>query len=132
MALGLPVNDAVLWNALCMVLPSIADQDPVFATFVLDPETWKAIVRPDGRLPHNEKAKRLELIEIGYFRHVLNNALLHVLGALANNHFLAIRELLDHPHLIGSYTGLMPHYVFAVLFNKVKTIRNLAGVGLDV
>ena len=62
---------------------------------------------------------------------MLNNALLHVLGALANNHFMAIRDLLDHPNLIGSYTGLMPHYLFAVLFHKVKTIRNLAGVGRD-
>ena len=78
--LGLPVNDAVLWNALCMVLPSIADQDPTFATFVLDPETWKVIVRTDTNFTNAEKVKRIELIEIGYFRHVLNNALLHVLG----------------------------------------------------
>jgi hypothetical protein len=129
--LRLPVNDPVLWNALCMVLPSLANDDPAFATFVLDPETWKAIVRADASLTNDEKTKRLELIEIGYFRHVLNNALLHVLGALANNHFMAIRDLLEHPHLIGSYTGLMPHYLFAVLFNKVETIRKLAGIGED-
>ena len=114
-----------------MVLPSLANDDPAFGTFALDPETWKAIVRTDASLSNSEKTNRLVLIEIGYFRHVLNNALLHVLGALANNHFMAIRDLLDHPHLVGSYTDLMPHYLFAVLFHKVKTIRLLAGVGRD-
>jgi hypothetical protein len=85
--LGLPVNDDVLWNALCMVLPSVADHDPAFAKLILDPDTWKAVVRTDASLTNEEKAQRLELIRRGYFCHVLNNALLHVLGALANNHF---------------------------------------------
>ena len=78
-----------------MVLPSLANDDPGFATFVLDPESWKAIVRADASLTSKETVRRLELIEIGYFRHVLDNAMLHVLGALANNHFMenTVRKL---------------------------------------
>jgi hypothetical protein len=55
----------------------------------------------------------------------LNNALLHVLGVLANNHFEVIADLLDHPNLVGAYTRLMPYYLFAVLFEKVKILRAL-------
>jgi hypothetical protein len=62
-----------------------------------------------------------------FFRHVLNNALLHVMAALANNHFEVIFDLLDHPSLIGGYTRLMPHYLFAVLLEKVDVLRSLVG-----
>jgi len=126
--LSQPVADSGLHNSLCMVLPSLADVDPLFAALALDPETWKSVARTDPELTNQEKAERLKLIEVGVFPHVLNNALLHVLGALANNHFMTIRDFLDHPHLNGHYTGLMPHYLFAVLFSKVKTLRTLAGI----
>ena len=54
-----------------------------------------------------------------WFGHILNNALLHVLGALANNNFMMIDDLLDHPFLVGGYSHLTPSYLFAVLFEKV-------------
>ena len=51
---------------------------------------------------------------------------LHALGGLANNHFLHIRDFLDHALLRGGYTHLMPHYLFAVLFEKVRVLRRLS------
>jgi len=98
--------DGHLWNPLCMTLPFVADADPAFAKKALDLSTWK-------------NAKPV-------FEHVINNALLHVLGSLANNHFTLIRDYLDHPCLYGNYTHLMPHYLFAVLFQKVSILRQLA------
>src|SRR5262245_19016605 len=53
-------------------------------------------------------------------------ALLHALGGLANNHFLHIRDFLEHPLLRGGYTHLMPHYLFAVLVEKVLVLRRLS------
>jgi hypothetical protein len=37
-----------------------------------------------------------------------------------------IRDFLDHPNLRGRYTHLMPHYLFAVLVEKVATLRGMA------
>jgi hypothetical protein len=48
---------------------------------------------------------------------------LHVLAAMANNHFGDIADLLEHPSLVGRYTRLMPHYLFAVLLEKVEVLR---------
>ena len=104
--LSLGTMDGRLWNPLCMTLPFIADVDPAFAKKALDLNTWGKI-HP-------------------YFEHVVNNALLHVLASLANNHFMLIRDYLDHPCLMGRYTRLMPHYLFAVLFQKVSILRQLA------
>ena len=123
--MGLPVDDSPLWNSLCMVLPAMADADPAFARLALDPETWRALVLADRKITEGQRGKRLRAID-GIFGHVLNNALLHVLGTLANNHFLVIRDYLDHPHLRGSYTHLMPHYLFAVLIEKVRVLRHLS------
>ncbi len=103
-----PAMDGRLWNPLCMTLPFVADVDPAFAKKALDPNTWN-----NERLP---------------FRCVINNALLHVLGSLANNHFMLIRDYLDHPCLYGNYTHLMPHYLFALLFQKVSILRQLTTV----
>jgi hypothetical protein len=89
-----------------MTLPFVADADPAFAKKALDLSTWKNVTP--------------------WFEHVANNALLHVLGALANNHFMLIRDYLDHPCLYGNYTHLMPHYLFAVLFQKVSVLRQIA------
>jgi hypothetical protein len=74
----------------------------------------------------DERTDWLEYVEGLWFAHCLNNALLHVLGALANNHFGKIEEFLGHPFLVGRYTHLMPHYLFAVLFGKVVILRQLA------
>jgi hypothetical protein len=117
--LGLSVTSDRLWNSLCSVLPAIADLDPAFVKFALDPQTWRTLVLADRKVEKEEKEERLKFLDGYWFGHVLNNALLHVLGALASNRFLAIGDYLDHRHLRGSYTHLMPHYLFAVLFEKV-------------
>lgn len=124
--MGLPVDNCGLFNALCMVVPLIADIDPAFAKLALDPETWRSVVMADATLSDHAKQERQKTIDQGFLRHVLNNALLHVLGALANNHFLSIREYLDHPCLFGGYTYLMPDYLFGVLLEKVRILRQLA------
>ena len=103
--LTLDPSDSYLSNLLCMTLPFIADTDPVFAKKALDLNTWGE-THP-------------------WFEHVVNNALLHVLASLANNHFMLIRDYLNHPCLMGRYTRLMPHYIFAVLFEKVGILRQL-------
>jgi hypothetical protein len=86
--------------------------------------SWQqALVR--GKAAVSEEQRR-KWLESGIFRHIINNALLHLFGALANNHFMLIRDYLDHPCLYGGYTGLMPHYLFAVLFQKVCVLCQLA------
>ncbi len=110
--LSLDAMDGRLWNPLCVTLPFIADVDPAFAKKALDLETW-------GKTNP-------------WFEHVVNNALLHVLASLANNHFMLIRDYLDHPCILGRYTRLMPHYLFAVLFQKVSILRQLATEPTDV
>ena len=104
--LSLNAMDGLLWNPLCMTLPFIADVDPDFAQKALDLNTW-------GKTNP-------------WFEHVVNNALLHVLASLANNHFMRIQDYLGHPCLLGRYTRLMPHYLFSVLFHKVLILRQLA------
>jgi hypothetical protein len=83
-----------------------------------------------SRFPFSVPLPLLGVVD-GYLRHVLNSALLHILGAVANNHFEVIADLLDHPNLVGGYTPLMPHYLFAVLFEKVEVPRALARVKVD-
>lgn len=123
--LALPIDDCRLYNALGMVLPTMADIDPAFAKLALDPATWRALIQADDNLTPEQRARRLRLID-GHFGYILNNALLHVLGALANNHFLLIGDYLDHPHVRGRYTHLMPRYLFTVLFEKVLILRQFA------
>jgi hypothetical protein len=124
--MGLTVNDCSLYNALCLVLPIFTDVDPPFVKLALDLDTWRTLVKTNAALSGEQQREALNTIDHGYFRHVLNNALLHVLGSLANNHFMLIRDCLDHPCLFGRYTRLMPHYVFAVLFHKVSILGKLA------
>lgn len=124
--MNLPVNSPELANGLCMALPLIADADPAFAKLALDPEEWRGIVLADPGIIEEERAKRLKWISGLWFSHVLNNALLHTLAALGNDHFSMIEDFLDHPYLVGGYTHLMPHYLFAVLFEKVATLRTLS------
>jgi hypothetical protein len=124
--MGLPMDSPELANALCMALPFIADADPAFAKLALDPDTWRGLVLNDREISEERRAKRLKCVEGPWFGHVLNNALLHVLGALANNHFTMIEDLLDHPFLIGGYSHLTPSYLLAVLFEKVVILRKLS------
>jgi len=122
--LALQVDESYLWNLLCVALVPIADLDPAFARLALDGATWRAIVLGDREIDEGTRGRRLAAVD-GSFRRVLNNALLHVIGALANNHFEEIGDLLDHPDLIGGYTTLMPHYAFAVLFEKVVVLHEM-------
>ena len=116
--------DYKLTDDLCSLLPFLADVDPAFARLVLGPETWRKIALAE----QDEGAERtdwLEYVEGLWFAHCLNNALLHVLGALANNRFEKIEvsgPSLPRPPL----HTLMPHYVFAVLFGKVVILRQLS------
>jgi hypothetical protein len=127
--LSLAVDDMVLLNALSMVLPFIADVDPPFVKLALVPETWRWLVMANAAVSEEQRRKWLDWIDQAYFRHAINNALLHVFGALANNHFMLIRDYLEHPCLHGSYTGLMPHYLFALLFQKVSILRQFFAGG---
>jgi len=124
--LALPADGSVLFNALSVVLAPVSDLDPAFAKLALDLDTWRSIVRTDQTLDEATRSQRLRAIDSGHLPHAINNALLHVLAALANNHFGVIADFLDHPCLSGAYTGLIPHYLFAVLLEKVKTLRSLA------
>lgn len=124
--MSLSVDSIELANALCMALPLIADSDPAFAKLALDPEEWRGIVLADPAISEKERARRLRFISGLWFGHVLNNALLHTLAAIANNHFMAIEDFRDHPFLRGGYTNLMSPYLFTVLLEKVVILRQLS------
>ena len=124
--MSLPADSTELANMLCMALPFIADADPAFAKLVLDKETWRKVVLADRGITEEQRAKRLKTVGGPWFGHVLNNALLHTFGSIANNHFLLIEDFLDHPFLVGGYSHLTPSYVFAVLVEKVAILRQLS------
>jgi hypothetical protein len=126
--LGLAVDDTVLWNALSSTLPVLVDPKPQFVRRALDPETWRDVVRGRPGLTQEDRAGKLECIDGSWFGHILNNALLHVLAAAANNRHGLLLELLGHPNLPGRYTRLMPHYLLGILLAKVRALRALAGV----
>lgn len=121
----LSVLDSDLLNGLSFLLPLIADVDPAFVKLAMDPQTWRTLVESNADLTESDRRKMLESIEHGHFRHATNNALLHVFAGLGNNRFLELRDYLDHPCLYGSYAGLMPHYLFALLFQKVSILHDL-------
>jgi hypothetical protein len=126
--LGLAVDGTTLWNALSSTLPILVDPKPQFVRRALDPETWRDVVRGRAGLTQEDRAGKLRCIDGAWFGHTLNNALLHVLGAAANNRHGLLLELLDHPNLAGVYTHLMPHYLLGVLLAKVRALRGLTGV----
>jgi hypothetical protein len=126
----LPEDDRLLWNWLCYALPSISDIDPGFAKLAQAPGTWRTIVLSDREIDEETRLRRLGVVD-GYLHHVLNNASLHILGVVANVPFQLIADLLDHHNLVGGYTPLMPHYLFAGLFQKVTVLRALARVAID-
>jgi hypothetical protein len=126
--LGRAVDGTTLWNALCSALPLLVDPNPDFVRRALDQTTWRSIVLGKPGLTLRDRAKKFSLLDGYYFSHVLNNSLLHVLGAAANNRFDLLLELLDHPNLSGMYLHLMPHYILGVLLAKVRALRSLAGV----
>jgi hypothetical protein len=126
--LALAVDDTLLWNALSSTLPMLVDPKPQFVRRLLDPETWRDVVRGRPGLTEEDRAGNLECIDGAWFGHTLNNALLYVLGTVANNRHGLLPEFPDHPNLSGRYTHLMPHYLLGVLLAKVLALRTLAGV----
>ncbi len=124
--MSLPVDSCGLANSLCMALPIIADADPAFAKRALDPQEWRGIILANRNISEDERERRLRFIEGLWFAHVLNNALLHTLAAVANNSFMRIDDFLDHPYLCGAYSHLTPSYLFTVLFEKIATLRQLS------
>ena len=119
---GLGVDHPNLGDTLCFLLPLLAEGNAEVVKELLDPETWRSIVLAEGRTTPEVRAIRLRLIDDQLPRY-FNNALLHVFGSLANNHFEVILDLLRHPCLLGGYTDLFPHYIFGVLFGKVEILR---------
>lgn len=117
-------QDVKLYNPLCVLLPAIADQDPNFARMILDARIWRTRILANAALTEDERRKELSRLD-GYFGYVLNNALLHVVAALANNHFMKIRLFLDCPDISGRYTPHLPRYLFAILFAKVRVLSDL-------
>jgi len=122
--LGLGVDHPNLGDTLCFLLPLLAEGDPDVVRELLDPETWRSIVLDEEGITPEVRVHRLGIVDVHLPRY-LNNALLHVFGSLANNHFPAILDLLGHPNLLGSYTDLFPHYLFGVLLGKVEFLRGL-------
>jgi hypothetical protein len=121
---GLGVDHPNLGDVLCFLLPILAEGDPDFVEEALDPETWRALVLDEEGITPGMRVERLRLIDVHLPRY-LNNALLHVFGALTNNRFPAILDLLQHPHLLGGYTDLFPYYIYGTLFGKVEILRSL-------
>ncbi len=121
---GLGVDHPNLGDTLCTLLPLLVEGNTDVLKEILDPETWRSIVFAEERTTPEVRANRLRLIDVQLPRY-LNNALLHVFGSLANNNFEVILDQLLHPHLLGGYTDLFPHYIFGVLLGKVEILRRL-------
>ena len=126
--LGHSPEDDRLWNMLTWFVAPLSTVRPAAAREFLDPEVWKSRNDADPSLTPAERASRAKLLD-GHFRYIVNNALLHVLGALASDNFGEIAGYVDHPCLVGSYTHLMPHYLTATLYRKVTILRQFATPG---
>jgi hypothetical protein len=109
-----------------LVPPLLVDADLAFVLRALGMETWRGIVLGSPGLTPAEGVWRLAVLDGVLFQTVLNDALLHVLGAMANNRFGDIAALMRHPNLIGGYMHLMPYYLLSVLLPKVLTLRESA------
>lgn|GEM_PF-4957495 len=122
---GLPIRSLVLHNSLSLVLPLLVDHDLEFVLNATTSVFWRDQLRIGSSLSRRAQ-NRVQLFLNGpIFSHVLNNALLHVISAMANNQFVLIRRLVDHPNLQGNYTGLMLSKIFETLQSKYTTIANL-------
>ena len=119
---NLPVDDCALHNALSTVVPLLVDWDLEFVSAVMVRETWSELVHRDQCLNAHAKYTKLRFTDGECFGNVLNNALLHVLEALAANHFELIRNYLRHPKILGNYTPLMADSLLAILNAKVQLV----------
>lgn len=113
-------------NAMCYLLPLCVELDLDFVRRAFNLEGRLARIRSDLSAGEEERKRRLDEWSRLVVMHGFNNALLHVIASLANNHFDQIEHFLDHPARdTGVYTGLMPHYLVAVLHQKVRVVNEL-------
>jgi hypothetical protein len=103
----------------------IADREPGFAWQLLDVDDWQkraAAVRFASDVHRQDSDVERHLTNL------IHNAVVHVIGALANlanNHFSEINAYLDHPAFVGQSTRLVPRYLMAVLCGKVFVLQQL-------
>jgi hypothetical protein len=120
-------EDSCYYNEYIWMLAALADSEPDFVKTMLDPEAWRQ--RIESNPTYSDERRKRELHRLtapipgGYFRMVIHNALLHVIGALANNRFDEIRPYIFHQEFPGRYSDLVPHYLFANLLAKAHTIQ---------
>lgn len=113
-------------NEMCLMLPICVEFAMDFVRRAFDLEGRLERIRSDVSLDDGERTQRLKEWSGPFPMHGFNNALLHVIASLANNHFDQIESFLNHPARIGGYTGLMPHYLVAVLHQKVRILDELS------
>jgi hypothetical protein len=125
--LSLPLDDARLWNSLCILLPVVAMQDEQRAWELLNPQFWANRLSGDENWTplKDSKMDAEEYIRSVWFNNILNNSMLHVLAALANNRFIGIARFLQLETYRGGYTKLMPAYLFSVFCEKVLILKQL-------
>ena len=116
-------RDPHVWNALCIDLPALADQDPEFALAMLDTDLCRARTAAHPAWSPAQRAEELEFFARFWFRNIRHNALVHVVAALANNHVDEIERFLELDVARGNYAYLLPRYTFAILATKIAGIR---------
>jgi hypothetical protein len=99
-------------------LPVVADIDPAFAIEALDFQRLKASLV--GERPLTQATG-------DFLASVVSCGAACTLAILANNHFLSGYDLLRKPEVFGNWRGFMPVFVAAVLYHKVRVLRQLAG-----
>ncbi len=123
--LRLPL-DNFLFSALTAIVPFLSEADLAFPRVVLNLDTWRRRAQYDPAISEETRALWLKMVDGCWIPKILHNAMLHLFAVLANNHFEEIRSYLSHSLLVGTYTHLMPHYLFAVLFAKVSVLLQFA------
>jgi hypothetical protein len=113
-------------NEMCLLLPICVEFALDFVRRAFDLEGRLERIRSDVLFDGRERTQRLKEWSGPFQMRGFNNALLHVIASLANHHFDQIASFLDHPARIGGYTGLMPHYLVAVLHQKVRILEELS------
>ena len=119
-------DDVGYYNEYIAILAALADGEPAFVKGMLDPGAWQERIESNPKLSDEERPRQLQRliapVPRGYFRLVMHNALLHVIGALANNRFGELASYIEHPEFVGRYSPLVPHYLYANLLAKSHVI----------
>ena len=110
---------ANLERAFYWAIHTIADMEPEFVRNIMDVRTWRERIRTNTALTEAERQDELSETYC-MFNYALNNALLHLLAGISDNHFMDVRKFLDLPSFRGGYAGYLPEYLLQVLFTKVQ------------